>query len=72
MSTTTEQCAHCGTLTGKELCTVAADVCPYKTEPHGFADLVAIVKCECGTEFVGYHEAEALALWSEHANEAEQ
>ena len=38
---------------------------------HGFADVLVIVTCECGTTFEGDHEAQAFSRWAEHCDEAE-
>lgn len=43
-----------------------------RSDPHGFADLVTIATCACGTTFEGGDAGAALTLWAEHADECNE
>jgi hypothetical protein len=38
---------------------------------HGMADVLTLVRCECGAEFSADREDAALARWAEHCDKAE-
>ena len=41
-----------------------------RSDEHGHADLVTIATCACGATFDGRDEADVLAQWGRHAEEA--
>ena len=48
--------------------TVCVDCWPMT---HNRADVVTLAQCECGVQFTGDTEAEALAQWRQHADAAD-
>ena len=43
-----------------------------RVEPHGFAEIVTLVVCECGEQFTSdVDSATALGAWRDHAEQAD-